>query len=119
MPWVGMGNDEQYIGEGGSMKRKGLWLSGLALAALLALAPDAHAGGWIGHRAFPPFHRHAVVIGYPGRTWVGGYRDWDRVRYHWLPGGWVARRHPRVWVSSDWGYRHYGPWYRGGYRPVR
>ena len=56
-----------------SMKRKGLWLAGLALAGLLSFAPDAHAGVWVGFRGGP---RHEVIVAHPGWYRVAGYRGW-------------------------------------------
>jgi hypothetical protein len=101
------------------MKRKGLWLAGLVLAALLAISPEANAGGWTGYRTGPPFRRHVVVAGYPGRVWVGGYWGWYHARHHWFPGRWVVRGQGREWGHEGWRHGHFGRGFHEGFRRRR
>jgi hypothetical protein len=101
------------------MKRKGLWLSGLVLAALLALSPEANAGGWIGYRSGPPFRHHAVVVGYPGRVWAGGYWGWNHPRYQWFPRRWVDRGPGRGWEHEGWRHGRFGREFHEGFRRRR
>jgi hypothetical protein len=101
------------------MKRKGCWLSGLALAALLAISSSANAGVWVGLRAGPPHVRHGVIIEHagPGRVWVAGHWGWGGERHVWLPGRWIVR-HPEFVRVDGWHGR--GGWgHREGYRRWR
>ncbi len=97
------------------MKRKGLWLAGLALGGLLAMSPDAHAGVWVGYRGGP---RHEVIVAHPGWFWVAGHRAWYGPRCGWAPGGWYVRHPGYNRFYGGWGYRHGGRAFygRGGHR---
>jgi hypothetical protein len=99
------------------MIRKGLWLSGLGLAALLTISHNAEAGIRVGLRVGPPPWRREVIIERPdpGRAWMAGYRGWDRVRHVWLPGRWIEGRPGHYRADARWRHRHDGRAYREEY----
>jgi hypothetical protein len=112
--------DSQYrtsaAEKGNTMERKGLWIKGLALAALLAVSHNAQAHVRVGLRVWHPFPRHEVIVAYPGPVWVAGYRGWDRARHVWLPGRWVARHPGRFRVEGRPWHRAESRGYRGYWR---
>ena len=59
----------------------------------------------------PPVSVHERRTLRPSREhiWIGGYHRWNETGYHWVPGHWERRPHPRaVWVPSRWQRRHDG-----------
>ena len=56
-------------------------------------------------RPAPPAARHDRRPPPPrphGYIWTDGYWRWQRGRYIWVPGRWVARRPGRRWVLGYW-----------------
>lgn len=57
-------------------------------------------------------------IPFSGAVWIGGYYEHRNHRYHWVPGRYAKRPHPRArWVPGRWKhYRRGWGWHEGHWK---
>jgi hypothetical protein len=85
-------------------------LTASVLAFSFAIAsPLGAAVVWV--QAAPPAPVVETVPALPGAgyVWVGGYWNWNGVKYVWVPGRYV--HHPGAWCAGHWRHVRDSGWY--------